>query len=152
MKLLGCELSLSCFSYPDLHAVHAIETLAYPVPWSLKAFRDSVAVGHKCMALYQQDTLVGYYVAQQIVDEAHLLNICISPEWQRKGMGELLLFEWLVDAKLQQATRACLGVRVSNVAAQNLYAKAGFEVLSRRKDYYRTLTGKEDGIVMAKAI
>jgi ribosomal-protein-alanine N-acetyltransferase len=45
------------------------------------------------------------------------------------------------------ALRATLEVRVSNRAAQALYRKYGFEIVSRRKRYYAN--NNEDAYIMA---
>ena len=152
MKSLGRDLWLRPMSSTDLDAVHAIECSAYPVPWSRNNLAESLAYGHHCVCLMQEQRLIGSYISQTIVDEAHLLNICIAPELQRRGLSELLLQEWMLAAREQGAIRALLEVRVSNPSAQALYQKLGFQLLSRRKGYYRTLTGKEDGLVMARTI
>ena len=50
------------------------------------------------------------------------------------------------------AEQLFLEVRVSNVPAQGLYRKLGFVEISRRKGYYPTNGGREDAIVMQKAL
>lgn len=152
MKALGRGLELRPMYQADLDTVHAIERRAYPVPWSRLNLHDSLAAGHCCRCLWQQNQLIGYYISQQVLDETHLLNICIEPARQGEGLGELLLQEWLVEARQQGALKALLEVRVSNPKAQQLYQKIGFSLLSRRKAYYRTINGHEDGLVMARVI
>ena len=42
-----------------------------------------------------------------------------------------------------------LEVRVSNQSAYRLYERYGFNEIGRRRDYYPTVDGKEDALVMA---
>ncbi|MEW8498339.1 MAG: GNAT family N-acetyltransferase, partial [Candidatus Thiodiazotropha taylori] len=75
----------------DLAQVFALEIEVYPFPWTEGIFNDCLRVGYSCWVLTMDDLVIGYGVMSVIIDEAHILNICISPEWQRRGLGEKLL-------------------------------------------------------------
>jgi ribosomal-protein-alanine N-acetyltransferase len=81
-----------------------------------------------------------------MVGEAHISSIAISPESRGKGLGELLLIELIERALSLEAELVTLEVRISNVAAQKLYEKYGFEYVGRRKRYYRD--NQEDAHIM----
>jgi len=152
MRALGNGLVLKAIAKSDLDAVHAIERRAYPVPWTYGVFFDCLVVRYDCQALWRGDRMLGYFVGQRVLDEAHLLNVCIDPDYQRQGLGELLMQEWLQLASSSGCRRALLEVRVSNPGAQALYQRLGFERIGYRKGYYPTLEGREDGIVMALSL
>ncbi len=133
----------------QLDAIMVVEKSAYPIPWTYGAFFDCLIAKYDCHALWQDDKLLGYFVAQIVVDEFHILNICIDPAEQRKGWGRYLLETVIIMARAKSLRRVLLEVRVSNLNAQQLYAKAGFVEIGRRKKYYPALEGREDGIVMA---
>lgn len=152
MRALGQGLTLDAIGKADLDVIHAVERQAYPVPWSYGAFYDCLIAGYDCYALWRNAELLGYFIGQRVLDEAHLLNLCVNPAFQRQGLGEQLLQEWLLLARNHGCARALLEVRVSNLAAQSLYGKSGFSRIGYRKGYYPTLTGREDGIVMALAL
>lgn len=149
MRTLGNGLLLKPIVKSDLDAVHGIERRAYPVPWSYGVFYDCLIARYNCQALWRGQRLEGYFIAQQVLDEAHLLNVCVDPDSQRQGLGELLMQEWLLLATSAGCGRALLEVRVSNLGAQALYQKLGFARIGYRKGYYPALSGREDGIVMA---
>lgn len=90
--------------------------------------------------------VVGYAGIWLTLDEAHVTTLASAPEARRRGVGELLL-NGLIDLSLELGARfLTLEVRVSNVGAQQLYLKYGFETRGKRPRYY-TDNG-EDALVM----
>lgn len=152
MRALGNGLVLKPFAKSDLDTIHAVERRAYAVPWSYGVFYDCLIARYDCQALWRGEQLLGYFVGQRVLDEAHLLNLCVDPDCHRQGLGELLLQEWLLLALGSGCKKALLEVRVSNAGAQALYRKAGFQQIGYRKGYYPALEGREDGIVMARTL
>ena len=71
-----------------------------------------------------------------IYDECHLLNFAISPEYQGKGFGKLLMRAVIAYTKQIGSSYIVLEVRRSNIRAINLYRKFGFEVTGIRPRYY----------------
>ncbi|MEJ2619728.1 MAG: ribosomal protein S18-alanine N-acetyltransferase [Candidatus Thiodiazotropha sp.] len=120
----------------DLPQVFALEIDIYPFPWTKGIFRDCLRVGYSCWVLTLDDRVIGYGVMSVVIDEAHILNICVSPEWQRQGLGEKLMRRLLKLAAQHGAETAFLEVRVSNQAALRLYEKIGFVEVGMRKAYY----------------
>jgi len=80
-----------------------------------------------------------------MVDEAHIATIATRPEWRGCGLGLRLMLELLDLAIAQGARTSTLEVRGGNVPAQQLYARLGYEVVGRRRHYYRD---GEDGVLM----
>jgi ribosomal-protein-alanine N-acetyltransferase len=81
-----------------------------------------------------------------LLNEAHICTIAVQPERRRQGLGELLLIALLDQGMERDARRATLEVRVTNRAAQGLYHKYGFEIVSVRKRYYSD--NGEDAYIM----
>ncbi len=90
--------------------------------------------------------LYGYSGMWHIADEAHVSTIATHPDWRGRKLGELLLWSMVRQAVRQQAALITLEVRVSNLLAQGLYRKYGFEVMGLRKGYYRD--NQEDAYMM----
>lgn len=80
------------------------------------------------------------------VDEAHISTIAVRPEYRRRGLGELLIVTMIEDARGLRCKHMTLEVRASNVVAQKLYQKFGFEFVGRRKGYYTD--NWEDALLM----
>ena len=90
--------------------------------------------------------VVGYSGFWFIIDEAHISTIAVHPDWRGRHVGEQLFVSILEQALDLGAVTATLEVRVSNDRAQGLYRKYHFEVVGRRKHYYRD--NGEDALLM----
>lgn len=136
----------------DIDRVFKIEQLAYPFPWTRGIFVDCLRVGYACFGLQIGKHLAGYSIASTAAGEAHLLNLCIHPDWQRRGYGSLLL-EYMINHVARLDSEAIfLEVRISNPRAVELYKNRGFKVIGRRPSYYKAGEGREDAIVMRLAL
>lgn len=91
--------------------------------------------------------IVGFAGMWIMSDEAHLTNIAVRQQYQRRGIGELLLLSIMDLAKEMKANIMTLEVRVSNTTAQNLYNKYGFMRVGIRRGYYTD--NREDAILMS---
>lgn len=134
----------------DLNAVLEVERAAYEFPWSRAIFRDCLRVGYYCFVYETPAGLVGHGIMSVGAEECHLLNICVHPEYQRRGLGRALVNFLLAFARRKHAQVALLEVRVSNVGAYNLYTQLGFDEIGVRKDYYPARYGREDAIILAR--
>ncbi|MFQ6059038.1 MAG: ribosomal protein S18-alanine N-acetyltransferase [Anaerolineae bacterium] len=90
--------------------------------------------------------VLGYGGFWIMAGEAHISTIAVAPEHRRRGIGELLLVTMLDRATELNAEVMTLEVRVSNVAAQSLYRKYGFQPVGRRRGYYSN--NREDALIM----
>jgi ribosomal-protein-alanine N-acetyltransferase len=133
----------------DVDAVFAIERRAYEFPWTAGIFRDCLRAGYDCIVLAHGIEVVGYGVLSAAAGEAHVLNICVAPEWHGRGHGRRLLRALLHLARSRGAQRVFLEVRPSNGGAIALYDQEGFNEIGRRPRYYPARDGREDAIVMA---
>ena len=132
----------------DIDAVLCIEQQVHRHPWTRGNFIDSLENGHICKVYVGMDEIVGYAILMPAVDELHLLDICISGDYQRKGVGKKLLREMLTLASELKFSRVLLEVRPSNLAAIVLYRAAGFGEIGLRRGYYPAEQDREDAIVM----
>ncbi|MDV3515676.1 ribosomal protein S18-alanine N-acetyltransferase [Stenotrophomonas sp. C1657] len=133
----------------DLNAVMAIEVRGYPYPWTRGIFLDCLRAGYPGLAMERDGLLIGYGVLSLAADEAHVLNICIDPLVQSRGLGRQLLRALVRLAADRGAQRVFLEVRPSNTPALALYHSEGFNEIGRRPRYYPAAQGREDALVMA---
>ena len=136
---------------PDhLPAVLGIEQRAYAHPWSHGNFMDTLAAGYEAQLLLAGDTLLGYFVAMKGVDEVHLLNITVAPEFRGAGWSRVMLDALAIWARGQGADWLWLEVRVGNERAIKVYDAHGYRQVGRRKSYYPNDHGqREDALVMS---
>jgi len=157
-----------------LEAVCALERRAHAHPWSEQLFYDSLHAGHQAQlllcdggtpaveaqpvealqpALRVPDgrLLLGYFVAQTLLDEVHLYNLAVARA--RQGWGGLLLQRLVAAAQAQGAQTLWLEVRTSNQTALALYRRAGFESVATRRGYYPAAGGaREDALVLRRCL
>jgi ribosomal-protein-alanine N-acetyltransferase len=141
-------LDLRPMQAEDLEQVLQIEQRVYPFPWTLGILRDCLKVGYCCWVVTVDQQIVGYGVMSVVVDECHLLNICIDPGWQRLGLGRRLVERLLQLGRQHGAEAAYLEVRESNRPAHRLYRQIGFVEVGRRRDYYPAIGGREDALLL----
>jgi ribosomal-protein-alanine N-acetyltransferase len=91
---------------------------------------------------------VGFICFWVVEDEMHVNNLAVDPRWRRRGIAAALLEEGLEQGRARRARRAFLEVRASNVGAQALYRRFGFEVAGVRKRYYTH--PMEDAVLMRR--
>ncbi len=132
----------------DIAGVLRVERVSYDFPWSAGNFYDSLRAGYSAWVYEVSGEIIGHAVLMAAAGEAHLLNITISPDWRRQGLGRAMLVHMLDTAKTHRATVVFLEVRPSNPGAIALYEQSGFETIALRKGYYPALAGREDALVM----
>lgn len=122
----------------DIPSLVDIETLSFPTPWTEAAFHHELKnnpFAHYTVAA-QKDRVIGYCGVWLIVDEAHVTNIAVHPQFRGVQIGEQLLTYVMALVKLNGADKMTLEVRPSNTAALNLYEKLGFVHEGTRPRYY----------------
>lgn len=135
-------------SVEDIDQILQIEHASFTLPWTREAFFNEMV--HNKFALYMgivdQDVVIGYCGVWIVIDEAHITNVAILPEYRGKQLGEALMRHVMDIARSRGALKMTLEVRVSNVAAKSLYRKLGFQDGGLRKNYYSD--NQEDALVM----
>jgi ribosomal-protein-alanine N-acetyltransferase len=140
----------------DLLEVVEIEEISNLSPWGWDAYHLELQCGTGSLMLVARlsanektthKSIVGFIVARRMADEIHVNNVAVRPECRRLGIGERLLRDVLYWCREQQVKQAVLEVRAGNVAAQKLYQACGFEVIGRRRRYYKAPV--EDALLMA---
>jgi [ribosomal protein S18]-alanine N-acetyltransferase len=152
-------------SLNDIDEVLEIDKLAFPTPWPARTYRYEISSNDRSTMIVLESTqqseqkngknglggwlrrftgepghsgqLMGYGGMWHIADEAHISTIAIHPDWRGHRLGDLLIWCMVRRAIYQDARMVTLEVRVSNEVAQNLYRKYGFEIMGRRRGYYR---------------
>lgn len=125
-----------------------IASLAHSHPMSLSTIETCFGSLYTSIGVYLEGELQGFAILHQIFEDATLMDICIAPKSQGRGLGHLLLLHVIATACEGGAETLFLEVRESGVAAKALYIRDGFKETGRRKGYYKTEDGSEDAILM----
>lgn len=134
----------------DLDSVTFIESLVSFEPWSRSLFAGElelpIAANHWLVAEHAASgSVIGFAGTMVVADEAHILNIAVHPDHQRRGVGRRLLAEALMAGRERGAVATTLEVRSTNRSAIALYSSYGFRRAGRRRGYYRDGT---DALIM----
>lgn len=136
----------------EKHLTGVLETeqVSFPTPWSKQAFLSEIrenGFAHYYVGLIG-NKVAGYAGMWIIIDEAHITNIAVHPNYRGQKLGKALLVHLMREALSLGAERITLEVRPSNTIAQQLYRKLGFAPVGIRKGYYTDTN--EDAIIMWK--
>ncbi len=145
-------LKLRTMEVEDLDAIMMIEELTYTHPWTKGIFRDCLRVGYCSWVMEIDGEVIGYGVMSVAAGEAHILNICIQPDFQGRGLGRKILHRLVTLARDHGVDTMFLEVRCSNRVAQILYESEGFNEIGQRRGYYPHTDGREDALVFAKVL
>ncbi len=145
------EYSIRPMQLKDITEVAAIEARSYRFPWPVKVLRGCLRAGYYCCVLENsREQLCGYAFLTHAAGEAHVLNVCVEPGHQGRGLGKMLMRHLIHFCRYCGDEKVFLEVRKSNLVAQKMYSGLGFSVIGRRKNYYRDGSHREDAVVMAK--
>lgn len=136
----------------DLDGIMEIEVEAFPVPWPREAYEKEITKNE--LAYYvvaeSEGEIVGYAGLWEVVGEGHITNVAVRKERRGQGISNFLMQALLNRMFELNFYGMTLEVRVSNICAQSLYRKFGFESVGLRKSYYSD--NGEDAIVMWRTI
>lgn len=144
--------TISILSTTDLPAAWQIEQRAHAFPWSEKTFFGNQGERYLNLKLTADDRMAAFAITQVVLDEATLFNIAVDPDFQRRGLGRMLLEHLIDELEKRGVVTLWLEVRASNAAAIALYESLGFNEATIRRNYYPTAQGHEDAIIMALPI
>ena len=132
----------------DVPTVLVLDQISFSLPWPERSFRFELAenTASRCWVAEVDGRVVGMVVGWLLVDEMHIATIATHPDYRRQGIASKLLRHTLLKSMDEGARTSFLEVRESNLAAQEMYLKFGYEKTGRRKRYYRD--NDEDAILM----
>lgn len=148
------KLHFAAMQIEDMDEVIAIENAVYSHPWTRGNFLDALHSGYQALTIRDRTRrLLAYFLAMQVVDEAHLLNISVLRELHGVGLGHLsleLAVEW---ARKHSLRMMLLEVRSTNARALYVYQRYGFVEIGCRKNYYPVAPSmREDAIIMSLSL
>lgn len=126
-----------------------LEKTCFSDPWSEKSISSELGNPLSLwMVAVDEGKVVGYVGSQSVLGWSDMMNLAVSPNYRRQGIGEKLVA--LLEEELRNRKNTCLTleVRVSNHSAIALYEKLGFTSVGRRPNYYHN--PKEDALIMRK--
>jgi ribosomal-protein-alanine N-acetyltransferase len=131
----------------DIPSVVTIEKMSFSLPWSEISFTKELYKPRSIPKVaVLNDIVVGYMCIDYVMDEGHILNLAVHPDYRKMGIAASLVEEAIEELKLKACRFIYLEVRASNYAAKKLYKSFGFSVVGNRKNYY--VAPVEDAVIM----
>ena len=94
------------------------------------------------------ESVAGYVGSQTVCNETDMMNVAVTADFRRRGIGEQLVTALVEELKTIDSHCLTLEVRASNTPAQAMYEKLGFVEIGRRPRYYQN--PKEDALILRK--
>jgi ribosomal-protein-alanine N-acetyltransferase len=141
------EIVMRAMQEQDIPAIIKIERISFSTPWSEAAFFSEI---HKSYSLARVavsgDTIVGYICVDYILNECHIMNLAVHPDFRRQGIATILLEEVMKELRKKGCRFFYLEVRFSNTGARAFYERFSFRIVGIRKKYYTS--PNEDAALM----
>ncbi len=126
-----------------------IERASFTNPWTREMYISELAnrtVSFCFLAREDGGRVVAFCSFWRVLDELHINNLAVLPEFRRQGAASALLSHVLAEGAKLGAKRATLEVRRSNEAARLLYEQFGFSIAGVRRGYYTSPV--EDALIL----
>ena len=131
----------------DIDAILDISSLSFSVCWSKDSYIQELTNPIARYLVAKIDNkVVGFIGTWIVLDESHITNIAVHPNYRKQGIASKLLEKFLNYCKGQGCVAYTLEVRSGNKAARALYEKYNFKQDGVRKEYYED--NKEDAVIM----
>lgn len=142
------NFSIRKMTEEDVPTVVELDQISFSLPWPERSFRFEMTSNpaSRCWVAEVDGRVVGMIVAWLFVDEVHIATLATHPDFRRQRIAQKLLTHTLRYTFDEGAATSFLEVRESNLAAQEMYRKFGYENTGRRKRYYKD--NDEDAILM----
>lgn len=141
-------MSIRWMQIQDLDQIMIIEALAFKTPWLRASFENELLMNNLARYfVYEVDgAIAGYVGFWHIVDEGHITNVAVHPDYRRRGIAKALIAHMMAYALSEGIGALTLEVRVSNQEAISLYEGFGFVGQGVRPKYYQDTN--EDALIM----
>ena len=132
----------------DARELAELDKKCFKIPWHEQSFADEFNNDIAIYFIARENGIIGYAGFWNVSGEGCITNIAVLEEHRRKHIGSALMEAVIKEAKELDLSLLTLEVRRSNIAAQNMYKKYGFEVIGERKHYYSD--NREDALIMTR--
>lgn len=142
------RMTLRRMMLQDIEQVLEIEHRCFTSPWSRQAFVTELVDNRlaEYIVLEYEGRIIGYVGVWLVIDEGHITNVAIDPEFRGRHLGEYLMRTMMENCAAHGIQRITLEVRLTNTVAQQLYQKLGFVSVGKRRGYYTD--NNEDALIM----
>jgi len=141
-------INIEITSAPDIKALSAIHAACFESGWDAQAMAHLLSVAGTWAFVAPAGS--GFALLRTVAGEAEILTLGVLPQHRKRGVGKAIvaaICAWAAERKMQAVF---LEVRQGNEAAQRLYRKRGFALISTRKGYYRNADGSTEDAALLR--
>lgn len=131
----------------DINLLSKLEKECFKDAWNPTMIKSSMENIGEFYIAELNNQIVGYYCVMNLDKECELLRICISKQYRKKGLGTLLIKNFIIYSKSRGWQKIFLEVSEQNSIAVDIYKKFNFDVVTKRKNYY---SNGEDALMMVR--
>lgn len=142
-------MEIITMTHDHVPQIAQLEKECFSDPWSVSSIATELdnRLSYWLVAV-ENGTVLGYIGSQTVLGETDIMNLAVSPDARRRGIGRALLLRLMTDLKNGGNRCVSLEVRESNEVAKALYASLGFVQVGLRPNYYRN--PKEGALILRK--
>lgn len=145
------NVNVSLMDENDIDGVLEISNISFSSPWSKASYEQELSNSlAKYFVAKLNNKIVGFIGTWIIVDESHITNVAVHPDYRKLGIASKLIEELISYCDKENCIAYTLEVRAGNKPAISLYEKHGFKIDGVRKEYYQD--NKEDALLMWRRI
>ncbi|MDR0291844.1 MAG: ribosomal protein S18-alanine N-acetyltransferase [Elusimicrobium sp.] len=130
----------------DLAQIAAVESgQPFSARWGCEGLKKELENKFALTLVYEEEgKILGFISARGVAPYCELLNFAVGKDYVRRGFGQKLLAALKENLARAGFKKITLEVNENNAAAIALYKKNGFNIISRRKEFYNG----EDAMLM----
>ncbi|MDD6012590.1 MAG: ribosomal protein S18-alanine N-acetyltransferase [Oscillospiraceae bacterium] len=134
---------------PDIADIAEMEKACFSQPWSADALTAELDNASAVFYVAKKAGITAGYIGMHIAaDECYIANLAVKEDCRRQGIAQKLLEKAESSAQDKGCAFISLEVRLSNLPAQSLYEKRGYQKVGERKNFYSAPT--ENALIMTK--
>lgn len=124
-----------------------LERICLHTPWSENQIAN-IPENACYLGAFCDDELCGIGSAYFVLDECQIMNIAVSQNYRKNGIGKGIINEIIKKSLEKGCNYITLEVAEDNLPAIALYEKCGFIAVGGRKNFY----GSTSAIIMEKQL
>lgn len=142
VEIAGKQVVFRTAQINDANQMVEVERAVYTgqSPWEANAFVIEISkLGQRQYLVVTVDNQVIAFIGATFLKnytEVHITNLAVIPIWQNHDIGSRLIKIIIEQTSQLKISRMTLEVRKSNIAAQRLYQRLGFQITGEKIGYY----------------
>lgn len=122
-----------------IEELYNLDLKFFPTAWDFKSWNNLMLdASNLLIVLRNHEEIIGFslFLINENDHFAHLLKILVIPNFRQQNLGRFLLSKSVMALNDIGISNIYLEVEQTNLSAQRLYEKSGFNIIHSKKDFY----------------